>query len=78
MPRVGVDAPRDDSGQNLTDLGLKQMDTSDVEDTPNSGQQVLQVETKNMTKTWTLVVHKNSSSDHRSLSLTSQNNYPCS
>ncbi|KAG5612104.1 hypothetical protein H5410_023385 [Solanum commersonii] len=38
------------------------MDTSDVEDAENSGQHVLQVETKNATKNWTLVAHKNSTS----------------
>ncbi|WMV14501.1 hypothetical protein MTR67_007886 [Solanum verrucosum] len=57
--------------------GHKLMDTSDVEDAENSGQHVLQVETKNATKNWTLVAHKNSTSN-RSLSPTSQNNSPCS
>ncbi|KAK4715634.1 hypothetical protein R3W88_013972 [Solanum pinnatisectum] len=56
------------------DSGHKLMDTSDVE---NSGQHVLQVETKNATNNWTLVAHKNSTSN-RSLSPTSQNNSPCS
>ncbi|KAK4728405.1 hypothetical protein R3W88_021393 [Solanum pinnatisectum] len=53
------------------------MDTSDVEDAENSGQHVLQVETKNATKNWALVAHKNSTS-YQSLSPTSQNNSPCS
>ncbi|KAK4729170.1 hypothetical protein R3W88_022158 [Solanum pinnatisectum] len=53
------------------------MDTSDVEDAEISGQHVLKVETKNATKNWTLVAHKNSTSN-RSLSLTSQNNFSCS
>ncbi|KAG5597744.1 hypothetical protein H5410_038976 [Solanum commersonii] len=55
-PRVRVDAPRVGSGQKLMDLGLKLMDTSDVE---------------------TLVTYKKSTSS-RILSLTSQNNSPCS
>jgi len=76
-PRVGVDAPRVDSGQKLMDSGQKLMDTSDVENAENSGQHVLQVETKNATKNWTLVAHKNSTSN-RSLFPTSQNNSPCS
>ncbi|KAH0683477.1 hypothetical protein KY290_022095 [Solanum tuberosum] len=59
------------------DSGHKLIDTSDVEDAENSGQHILQVETKNATKNWTLVVHKNSTSN-RSLSPTSQNNSPCS
>uniref|UniRef100_M1DU38 NB-ARC domain containing protein n=1 Tax=Solanum tuberosum TaxID=4113 RepID=M1DU38_SOLTU len=49
-PRVGIDAPRVDSGQKLMDSGQKLMDTSDVEDAKNSGQHVLQVENKNPTK----------------------------
>ncbi|KAH0645788.1 hypothetical protein KY290_034592 [Solanum tuberosum] len=53
------------------------MDTSDVEDTENSGQHVLQVENENPTKNWTLVAHKKSTSS-RSLSPTSNNNSPCS
>ncbi|KAG5592722.1 hypothetical protein H5410_043236 [Solanum commersonii] len=77
MPRVGVDAPRVGSGQKIMDSGHKLMDTSDVEDAENSRQHVLQVETKNATKNWTLVAHKNSTSN-RSLSPTSQNNFPCS
>ncbi|KAH0692463.1 hypothetical protein KY285_019560 [Solanum tuberosum] len=76
-PRVGVDAPRVGSGKKIMDSGHKLMDTSDVEDAENSGQHVLQVETKNATKNWTLVAHKNSTSN-RSLSPTSQNNSPCS
>ncbi|KAH0642842.1 hypothetical protein KY289_033816 [Solanum tuberosum] len=75
-PRVGVDAPRVGSGKKMMDSGHKLMDTSDVEDAENSGQHVLQVETKNATKNWTLVAHKNSTSN-RSLSPTSQNNSPC-
>ncbi|KAH0693895.1 hypothetical protein KY285_020992 [Solanum tuberosum] len=59
------------------DSGHKLIDKSDVEDAENSGQHVLQVETKNATKNWTLVVHKNSTSN-RSLSPTSKNNSPCS
>ncbi|KAG5620753.1 hypothetical protein H5410_005971 [Solanum commersonii] len=59
------------------DSGHKLMDTSDVEDAENSGQHVLQVETKNATKNWTLVAHKNSTSN-RSLSPISQNNSPYS
>ncbi|WMV10680.1 hypothetical protein MTR67_004065 [Solanum verrucosum] len=77
MPRVGVDAPRVGSGKKIMDSGHKLMDTSDVEDAENSGQHVLQVETKNATKNWILVPHKNSTSN-RSLSPTSQNNSPCS
>ncbi|KAH0720975.1 hypothetical protein KY284_006005 [Solanum tuberosum] len=76
-PRVGVDAPRVGSGKKIMDSGHQLMDTSDVEDAENSGQHVLQVETKNATKNWTLVAHKNSTSN-RSLSPTSQNNSPCS
>ncbi|KAG5617134.1 hypothetical protein H5410_016958 [Solanum commersonii] len=57
--------------------GQKIMDTSDVEDAENSGQHVLQVENENPTKNWTLVAHKKSTSS-QSLSLTSQNNSPCS
>ncbi|KAK4719045.1 hypothetical protein R3W88_017383 [Solanum pinnatisectum] len=53
------------------------MDTSNVEDAENSGQHVLQVENENPTKNWTLVAHKKSTSS-RILSLTSQNNSPCS
>ncbi|KAG5583082.1 hypothetical protein H5410_053709 [Solanum commersonii] len=59
------------------DSGHKLIDTSDIEDAENSGQHVLQVETKNATKNWTLVAHKNSTSNW-SLSPTSQNNSPCS
>ncbi|KAH0741551.1 hypothetical protein KY290_034594 [Solanum tuberosum] len=77
MPRVGVDAPRVGLGQKIMDSGHKLMDTSDVEDAENSRQHALQVETKNATKNWTLVAHKNSTSN-RSLSPTSQNNSPCS
>ncbi|WMV06725.1 hypothetical protein MTR67_000110 [Solanum verrucosum] len=69
-PRVGVDAPRVDSGQKI-------LNTSDVEDAENSGQHVLQVENENPTKNWILVAHKKSTSS-RSLSPTSQNNSPCS
>ncbi|KAG5625174.1 hypothetical protein H5410_010392 [Solanum commersonii] len=69
-PRVGVDAPRVDSGQKI-------MNTSNVEDAENSGQHVLQVENENPTKNWTLVAHKRSTSN-RSISPTSQNNSPCS
>ncbi|KAG5608542.1 hypothetical protein H5410_019823 [Solanum commersonii] len=76
-PRVGVDAPRGDSGQKLMDLGQKIINTSDVEDAENSGQHVLQVENENPTKNWTLVAHKKSTSSW-SLSPTSQNNSPCS
>ncbi|KAG5581982.1 hypothetical protein H5410_052609 [Solanum commersonii] len=76
-PRVGVDAPRGDSGQKLIDSGQKIMNTSDVEDAENSGQHVLQVENENPTKNWTLVAHKKSTSSW-SLSPTSQNNSPCS
>ncbi|KAG5614091.1 hypothetical protein H5410_013915 [Solanum commersonii] len=76
-PRVGVDAPRGDSGQRLMDSGQKIMNTSDVEDAENSGQHVLQVENENPTKNWTLVAHKKSTSSW-SLSPTSQNNSPCS
>ncbi|KAG5609867.1 hypothetical protein H5410_021148 [Solanum commersonii] len=76
-PRVGVDAPRVGSGQKIMDSRHELMDTSNVEDTENSGQHVLKVETKNATKNWTLVAHKNSPSN-RSLSPTSQNNSPCS
>ncbi|KAG5576207.1 hypothetical protein H5410_056341 [Solanum commersonii] len=54
MPRFGVDAPRVGSGQKIMDSGHKLMDTSDVEDAENSGEHVLQVETKNATKNWTL------------------------
>ncbi|KAG5598535.1 hypothetical protein H5410_029905 [Solanum commersonii] len=53
-PRVGVDAPRGDSGQKLMDSGQKIMNTSDVEDAEYSGQHVLQVENENPTKNWTL------------------------
>ncbi|KAK4721256.1 hypothetical protein R3W88_011489 [Solanum pinnatisectum] len=77
MPRVGVDAPRVGSGKKIMDLGHELMDTSNVEDVENSGQHVLKIETKNATKNWTLVAHKNSTSN-RSLSPTSQNNSPCS
>ncbi|KAG5583581.1 hypothetical protein H5410_054208 [Solanum commersonii] len=76
-PRVGVDAPRGDSGKKLMDSGQKIMNTSDVEDAENSGQHVLQVENENPTKNWTLVAHKKSTSSW-SLSPTSQNNSPCS
>ncbi|KAG5608907.1 hypothetical protein H5410_020188 [Solanum commersonii] len=76
-PIVGVDAPRLGSGQKLMDSGQKLMDTSDVEDAENSGKLVLQIENKNATKNWTLVAHKNSTSN-QTLSLTSQNNSPCS
>ncbi|KAL3379135.1 hypothetical protein AABB24_000044, partial [Solanum stoloniferum] len=69
-PRVGVDAPRVDSGQKI-------LNASDVEDAENSGQHVLQVENENPTKNWTLVAYKKSTSS-RSLSPTSQNNSPCS
>ncbi|KAG5610584.1 hypothetical protein H5410_021865 [Solanum commersonii] len=69
------------SGKNRShamDVGTrhKLMDTSDVEDAENSGQHVLQVETKNATKNWTLVAQKNPTTN-RSLSPTSQNNSPC-
>ncbi|KAH0749144.1 hypothetical protein KY290_028376 [Solanum tuberosum] len=76
-PRVGVDAPRVDSGQKVMDSGQKLMDTSDVEDAENSGQHVLQVANENPTKNWTLVAHKKSTSS-RIISPTSQNNSPCS
>ncbi|KAG5589759.1 hypothetical protein H5410_040273 [Solanum commersonii] len=76
-PRVGVDAPRVGSGKKIMDSGHKLVDTSDVEDAKNSGHHVLQVETKNATKNWTLVAHKNSTCN-RSLFPTSQNNSPCS
>ncbi|KAG5579614.1 hypothetical protein H5410_050241 [Solanum commersonii] len=76
-PRVVVDAPRVGSGQKVFYSGHKLMVTSDVEDAENSGQHVLQVETKNTTKNWTLVAHKNSTSN-RSLSPISQNNSTCS
>ncbi|KAG5572956.1 hypothetical protein H5410_062722 [Solanum commersonii] len=59
------------------DSGHKLMDTSNVKDAENSGQHVLQVETKNAIKNWTLVAHKNSTSN-QSLSPTSQNSSPCS
>ncbi|KAG5579378.1 hypothetical protein H5410_050005 [Solanum commersonii] len=45
--RIGVDAPRVDSGKKLMDSGQKIMDTSDVEDAENSGQHVLQGPTGN-------------------------------
>ena len=35
----------------------KLMDTFDVEDAGNSGQDVLQVENENATKNWTLIAH---------------------
>uniref|UniRef100_M1D448 NB-ARC domain containing protein n=1 Tax=Solanum tuberosum TaxID=4113 RepID=M1D448_SOLTU len=63
-PRVGVDAPRVDSGQKI-------LNTFDVEDAKNSGQHVLQVENENPTKNWTLIAHKKSTSS-RSLSPTSK------
>ncbi|KAG5600910.1 hypothetical protein H5410_032280 [Solanum commersonii] len=53
-PRVGVDAQRVGSGKKIMDSGHKLMDTSNVEDAENSGQHILQVETKNATKNWTL------------------------
>ncbi|KAG5576224.1 hypothetical protein H5410_056358, partial [Solanum commersonii] len=74
-PRVGVDAPQVGACQKIIDSGHTLMDTSDVEDAENSGKHVLQVETKNATKNWTPVAHKNSTSN-RSLSPTSQNNSP--
>uniref|UniRef100_M1CFU0 NB-ARC domain containing protein n=1 Tax=Solanum tuberosum TaxID=4113 RepID=M1CFU0_SOLTU len=76
-PRVGVDAPRVDSGHKLMDSRQKIMNTSNVEDAENSGQHVLQVENENPIKNWTLVAHKRSTSS-RSISPTSQNNSPCS
>ncbi|KAK4737005.1 hypothetical protein R3W88_000702 [Solanum pinnatisectum] len=76
-PRVGVDAPRVGSSKKIMDLGHKQMNTFDVEDAENSRQHVLQVETKNVTKSWTLVAHKKSTSN-RSHFPTSQNNSSCS
>ena len=57
--RVGVDAPRVGSGQKLMVSGHKLMKTSDVEDAENFGQHVLQVQTKNVTKNWTVVAHIN-------------------
>ncbi|KAK4736806.1 hypothetical protein R3W88_000503 [Solanum pinnatisectum] len=77
IPRVGVDAPRVDSGQKLIDSRQKLMDTSDVEDAENSGQHVLQVANENPTKNWTLVTHKKSTSS-QIISPASQNNSPCS
>ncbi|KAG5621644.1 hypothetical protein H5410_006862 [Solanum commersonii] len=51
--------------------------TTGNKDAENSGQHILQVENENATKNWTLVAHKNVTSS-RTLSLTSQNNSPCS
>ncbi|KAG5616031.1 hypothetical protein H5410_015855 [Solanum commersonii] len=59
------------------DSGQKLMDTSDVEDVEISRQHVLQVENENATENWTVVALKKSTSS-RILSLTSQNNSPCS
>ena len=59
MSRVGVDAPRVCSSQKLMESGHILMETSDIEDAENSMQHVLYVQTKNVTKNWTLVAHKN-------------------
>ncbi|KAK4714270.1 hypothetical protein R3W88_020177 [Solanum pinnatisectum] len=45
----------EDSCQKIMDSRHKLMDTSNVEDAETSGQHILQVETKNATKNWTLV-----------------------
>lgn len=54
MTRVGVDAPWVGSVNEIIDLGHKKLDTYDVEDSENSRLHVVQVETKDVTKNWTL------------------------